>query len=112
VPRRRLVEAGHDAGEVGLDDLEDRRPHEEVLELGLEVGHDLLGEEVVELVLRPRQAPDESADLARRCSCRQLASSQSVSPGACCCSCAPEGISGVERRIAVRRAATSGERET
>ena len=47
-----------------VTDLEDRRPHEEPLEVLGQVADDLLGEVVVELLVGAGQATDEPADLA------------------------------------------------
>ena len=60
------IEVGHDGRQVGRHDLEDRRPHEEPLEILGQVADDLLGEVVVQLLIGAAQAADELPDLRRR----------------------------------------------
>ena len=60
------IEAGHDGRQVGGHDLEDRRPHQELLEIVRQVADDLLGEVVVQLLVGAAQAADELPDLGRR----------------------------------------------
>ena len=56
-------EVGHDSGELGCHDLEDRGPHEELLEVVRQVPDHLLGEVVVQLLIRTTEVPHEPADL-------------------------------------------------
>ena len=58
--------AGCDGCRIGFHVFENRGPHEEVPQVGLQVAHDLFRQIVVEVTLRTRQRIDEDANLGRR----------------------------------------------
>src|SRR4051794_29870721 len=57
------AESGRDLNQLRRDDLEDRRPHQELLMDHRKVADNLLCEVVMELVASARQAPDERPGL-------------------------------------------------